>query len=233
MHFQVDGGADCRGFSLIMLLGLLLALNWIDRVTICSLIPGHTHEDIDALFSMFRKALNNKEFAKCQTWAEIIERCKTVYYGWSASSRTDTAAGCIEILQIDEVFDFLSVFGIGAGGGKQCNFQSPKHPQLAGLFGVGGDPEKKPSRFLLERNAETKLPEVTAYFSAVANSLVFKAATPIFRSAPNILEIRSVDLQGPFDKQMLALRKAMSNAKTARKCAISAATISFYSTFER
>lgn len=86
IHPQVDGGSDARGFVLLMMLSTLMSLGWIDRATIASLIPGHTHEDIDALFSELWKALKTKNGnAVYRTWSEIMKKARHCSFMWFSS----------------------------------------------------------------------------------------------------------------------------------------------------
>ena len=229
LHLQLDGGGDLRAFGLVQLIGILLCLGWFDRVTIASLIPGHTHEDIDALFSMLWKALKATQAAKhCLTWPEMMDVARRVYTGWADSRPSRNVIGKVQISEVPAVYMFQKLFGLGKWGGKIRRTQTTSSPAMVGFFGSGSDPTKKPHKFVFERG--TTGPVATAYFTAASDSAVFFKETEIFRSCPNILEIESADLITPFEEGLAKVRASLRAQKDPGKCGYSAKHVADYMT---
>lgn len=227
LHLQLDGGADLRGFGLIQLIGILLSLGWFDRVTIASLIPGHTHEDVDGMFSMLWKGLKATEAAKhCLTWPEMMRVAYQTYNGWAVPLASHNVVGKIQISEVSAVHMFQQLFGLGKWSGKIRRFQSTQNPKLKGFFGSGSDPVKKPHKFLFEQG-ETG-PVATAFFTAASDSEVFFPTAPIFRSCPDILTIESADLMGPFLEQLEKVRAGLRAQKDPGKCGYSPKQVADY-----
>lgn len=217
IHIQVDGGSDARGFVLVMLLALLVSLDIVDEVTIASLIPGHTHDDVDAFFSRLWKALKTRAgVMECRTWGEILARACEVFPGWHVPS--DDKVGSAGVTTIAFVWRLRELFGQGNG----CSIQSCLSPQLKGLFGAGKDHAVKPSKFVIVADRLTRLPVLSAYLSSVRGSPLFQDfdRVQIFRFAPDLDSLGSYDLSIGWHKQHDALVAAL-NAGDCREAGYS------------
>jgi hypothetical protein len=163
-----------------------VSLGWFDRVTIASLLPGHTHEDIDMLFSMLWRRLKKPDgAATVLTWPEIIRSAQDVYCGWDQPPPAGSAAGRVQISEIGAVASFQQAFGLGRWAGKASPLRPVRNGAIKGLFGKGSDPEKKPHRFVIERGVNG--PTVTAYFTAARDSPIFRTESPIFGFTGHLL----------------------------------------------
>jgi hypothetical protein len=205
VHLQVDGGSDARGFLVVQLLALLVCLGIVERVTIASLIPGHTHEDIDAFFSRLWKGLKTAVGARAhRTWAEMMRCAKCVYMGW-----TNLTSGTIEasgVATIPFVWRLNDLFGQGQGHAtKPCLSTGMK-----GLFGVGKDHASKPSKFVIEPGVDG-LPVITAFLSSVDGAPVFSRYlnVPVFQFAPRLEALTTHDLSVGWRLQHRALVEAL------------------------
>jgi hypothetical protein len=96
-----------------MVLGVLCALGVIERATIASLIPGHTHEDIDGLFSNLSKPLKSRAGEHVsRTWAEIWACALRVYPGWNVP--TTKKPGPTGVSEIHFVWKLKEAFSQGS-----------------------------------------------------------------------------------------------------------------------
>ncbi len=204
LYLQVDGGSDARGFVLVQMLSLFVCLGIVERVTIASLIPGHTHEDIDAFFSRLWKALKTRAGVRShRTWSEMLECAQNVYPGWH-----NVTLGKIEasgVAAIPFVWKFGQLFGQGSGHSNQPCLS----PKLKGLFGAGKDHAKKPSKFFIETH--NGVPCITAYLSSVDGAPIFGLfdKVPVFRFAPQLQDLTTHDLSVGWQLQHAALVAAL------------------------
>jgi hypothetical protein len=208
LHLQVDGGSDARGFVVVMMLGVLCTLGVIERATIASLIPGHTHEDIDGLFSVLSKALKCRAGEHvCRSWTEIWKCALRVYPGWSAP--TEKKPGPTGVSEIHFVWKLKEVFGQGSGfGTRPC-----LHPGLSGLFGAGKNHAEKPSRFEIALG-ENGLPVISAFLSSLPQSPLYSKfdRLPIFQYCPQLERLGLHDLSIGWERSRLALLEALEKS---------------------
>jgi hypothetical protein len=204
-----------------------VSLGWFDRVTIASLLPGHTHEDIDMLFSMLWRRLKKPDgAATVLTWPEIIRSAQDVYCGWDQPPPAGSAAGRVQISEIGAVASFQQAFGLGRWAGKASPLRPVRNGAIKGLFGKGSDPEKKPHRFVIERGVNG--PTVTAYFTAARDSPIFRTESPIFASCPDIVAIGSADVHGPLVAQLQKVSDCFEACSDTRKCGYTNAQVALY-----
>ncbi len=204
VHLQVDGGSDARGFVVVELLGVLCALGVVDCVIIASLIPGHTHEDIDALFSVLTKSLKTRSGERCsRTWNEIMVKATEVYPGWT--SKVSRKPGPIGVADIPFVWRFKEAFGQG-----DFPFRSSLSPNLVGLFGTGRDHEAKPSRFEIRLGVSGR-PVVTAFLSSVPGAAMFSSfdQVEIFAYCPRLEALGFHNLREGWDFKHGALMASL------------------------
>lgn len=206
VHVQVDGGSDARGFVLLMMLALLVALDVIETATIASLIPGHTHDDVDAFFSRLWKALKTRAgVTECRTWNEILRRACEVFPGWHVPS--NDKVGPAGVTTIGFVWKFRELFAQGSGySTRPC-----LSPKLKGLWGAGKDHSAKPSKFVISTGVSRR-PVITAYLSSVVGAAVFKGfdSLEIFQFAPKLDLLGSYDLSIGWLEQHAALVAALN-----------------------
>ncbi len=191
LHLQVDGGSDSRGFVLVELLGVLCALGIIEKAIIASLIPGHTHEDIDALFSVLTKALHSKADNRVyQTWGEIMECAHRVYPGWDVP--TARMPGPTGVSELSFVWKFKEAFSQG----PEFDVRPCLSPGLKGLFGAGTDHSKKPSRFEIVLG-DSGFPVISAFLSSVPDAPIFGGFDkwPVFKYCPRLAALGFHDLR--------------------------------------
>jgi hypothetical protein len=206
IHIQVDGGSDARGFVLLMLLALLVSLDFCDSVTIASLIPGHTHDDVDSFFSRLWKALKTRAgVVECRTWREILARACEVFPGWHMA--TTDKVGPAGVTLIAFVWKLRELFGQGSG----CSTRPCLSPKLKGLWGAGTHHATKPSRFVIVASAESCRPVVSAYLSSVDGAPLFHnfRETEVFRFCPNLDLLEGHDLSIGWAEQHAALVVAL------------------------
>ena len=71
LYLQVDGGSENKNRFLLAYLDRLVALNLFDEIKMNFLMVGHTHEDIDQVFSVIAGVLKEDD---CLGLHEMIER---------------------------------------------------------------------------------------------------------------------------------------------------------------
>lgn len=195
LHLQMDGGSTLRSFALILFCGVLLLMGWTKRITIASLIPGHSHCDIDALFSIFWRKLHSSAYCDRMTWNEVAPVFFEAYPGLGKE-------GNKTVRLIDRVFKFRAWFGLcDSCEGEKVGIRSCRSKRLKNLFGSGkedGQTLKKPHRFVLELDSDG-YPVVTSYFSS-ANDEVFQKAVRIFDSVPNLQALGAYNLSEQYKK---------------------------------
>lgn len=76
LHVQVDGG-ECT-VPLLCMLALILSLGWVKRVSIRSLIVGHTHIDVDQCIGRSARSRHLAR-AQMQTWSALLALYERVY----------------------------------------------------------------------------------------------------------------------------------------------------------
>jgi len=194
LHVQVDGGE--RSVSLIAMLALVLHLGWVTHVTIDSLFPGHTHEDIDALFSAYWKAFKKLK-VKPTTYQEIEALFRSVYCNMDKVGKR----GPISVVEMTTVFDWTAWF-------KRHLVADTVH----GLKGFAGDAqERKPHRVELELVGGAVV--LSAYESvdpkceAPTNCLKYRER--VFRSTPLVSDLKEIDLLTGFGVERDALVAAL------------------------
>ena len=185
LFFQVDGGSTARSFSLFLLFGLLIELKWIRSATIASLIPGHTHVDVDATFSWF--------------WRRFSKQDQGVM-GWGAIRRLLAETYCndgkgmmAEVQEITSVFRWRHFFGL-----DEAAFNVRSHG-LKGLFGKGKEGAgalRKPHRF--EMADHEGCVQVRSYFSASPDSGLYRDWRPLFKRSPVVARLSVYDLRTPW-----------------------------------
>ena len=62
---------------MIAICELLVARGLTNRVELCRLLPGHTHEDIDSKFSIIWMKIRGQHVSTPQQWSKVIEKCLT------------------------------------------------------------------------------------------------------------------------------------------------------------
>ena len=207
LHLQVDGGSDARGFVVVQLLALFVSLGIVERVTIASLIPGHTHEDIDAFFSRLWKSLKTGAGVRShRSWAEIMDCARSVYPGWCNLTLGKIEASAVSTIPF--VWRFQELFGQGPGhAARPC-----LSPRMKGLFGKGKDHALKPSKFVIEVGPD-QLPTITAFLSSVPGAAIYGAfdRVPVFRFAPRLEGLAVHDLAIGWHIQHAALVQALAS----------------------
>lgn len=77
-----------------------------------SLVPGHTHEDIDAFFSRLWKALKTRAgILAAHCWSAIFAKILQVYPGWNVIVNGFRSG----VVVLDYVWQFQRLFGQGKG----------------------------------------------------------------------------------------------------------------------
>ena len=182
LHFQVDGGGTARSFSLFLLFAVLIELDWVDCVTVASLIPGHTHVDVDAFFSQFWIRTKSNGSRPPITWNQNLDLLRAVY-----------GAGNVRILPY--VYQWRVFFGLDKGVGATV-----KHGGLVQLFGEGKESATeliKPHRWELSRRAVDNVVVVESHKSFARES-VHRAGVPMLARAPVLTSLATHDLEAPF-----------------------------------
>lgn len=206
LYLQVDGGSAARNFTLFLLLGCLLVFGWVKQVTIASLIPGHTHVDIDGVFSIFWKKYRSGKGKTCRVWSEIRPLLSKAYPGWGVTS--STAKVPIDVVEIDHAWNFSEWFG-RKGLGSDC-----LHPSMKGTFGKGvedGIELKKPHKFVIELKNGTV---VTSSFKSSVDSEnnAVRKDVVLFKRFPLVDQLRQHDLQAGFEFQKKSLLETFQKA---------------------
>ncbi len=204
LHVQVDGGSDARGFVLVQLLALLVCLGIVERVTIASLIPGHTHEDIDAFFSRLWKALKTGAGIRTyRTWQEIVKCAQIVFPGWCNLTLGKVEAAAVTTIPF--VWCFGKLFAQGTGHATRPCLS----PGLKGLWGAGKNHAEKPSKFVIETH--NGVPSISAFLSSTAGAPLFGAfdRVAVFQFAPQLSELSTHNLNEGWAVQHAALVAAL------------------------
>ena len=74
LYLQVDGGSENKNQWMISYLALLIELGIFDKIKMCFLPVGHTHEDIDQAFSRIATYLNKHDALSYDEFVEAITR---------------------------------------------------------------------------------------------------------------------------------------------------------------
>lgn len=75
LFLQIDGCHDNTSKTFYALIEDLISDDVFDRIEVCRLPVGHTHEDIDALFGVLWRAMQNKTLMTPQAWARAAKQC--------------------------------------------------------------------------------------------------------------------------------------------------------------
>lgn len=75
LFLQIDGCHDNTSRTFYALLDDLICDGVFERIEVCRLPVGHTHEDIDALFGVLWRAMQNKTLMTPQAWASAAKAC--------------------------------------------------------------------------------------------------------------------------------------------------------------
>lgn len=176
----MDGGWTARSFVLIQLFAVLIGLGWFKRATIASLIPGHTHVDVDTIFSVFRRALASDSYKANLSWPELLRVLQHAYPSGS-EYRLRFIEWAAQFKRLFHHARFNAGVRIDNGAGVRTvaiekDMERPcRHPDMVGLFGKGtetGVELTKPHVFNLWARDEDGCVVVDARYSAADDSKV-------------------------------------------------------------
>ena len=78
LYLQVDGGSENKNQWMISYLSLLIEVGLFDKVKMCFLPVGHTHEDIDQAFSRIAVYLNKHDALSYDEFIQAIHKSISV-----------------------------------------------------------------------------------------------------------------------------------------------------------
>lgn len=186
LYLQIDGGSTVRNLSLLLLLAVLQARGWFRRVYIALLLTGHTHIDIDQVFSWFWVAYDAEKHY-IHTWTDMLALLQRVYSKRDAESRK----------LIPSLFHLRRVFKL------QELLKDHRSQDLKGIFGSGKDDEgklTKPHFFVIEEGVEMR-PVISTFCSSVNNGTgPLYEKVEMFRSCPNLSQLGFYDLKQQWEE---------------------------------
>lgn len=184
LHFQVDGGSTARSHVLIMVMGMLVASNVFECIRVASLIPHHTHLEIDQSFSIFKVALKSEKHKETVSWPGIFDILRGCY---------NQNGRCL--YEIDKVFKWRVFFGLETAS----LYQSAKSKEMTGLFGSGMENEeclRKPHVFIICKDRVTLNPVIVSFYSAknvdIAPMDLVEKGGNVFDAKKTILKVDSL-----------------------------------------
>jgi hypothetical protein len=192
--YHIDGGSDVRNFLTILVLGLCIALGWLDVVKILCLIPGHTHIDVDALFSLLRRLLKQGRHCNAVSFADFVAAGRDAYPGVD----TGSAFGVSHFTQLTTLFRWKDFFGHALPGAQRCLSKS-----MVGLFGVGkGDDPNKPRKVVLSADSEHNVVVQAFKIDASGTEHAHGPSRQLFQRCPLTDSLQAHDLLALFQRDI-------------------------------
>lgn len=71
LYIQIDNASDNKCIATLCTAGWLVKEKYVSQVELCMMMPGHTHEDIDAMFRFIADALRSRSLIR--TIDELVE----------------------------------------------------------------------------------------------------------------------------------------------------------------
>lgn len=228
LHIQVDGGSAARSFNLFLLCGLLIALGWVEDATVASLIPGHTHVDVDALFSVFWKKYRSGIGRRARTWTEIKRVLSDAYPGWQ--SRSSEAKIPVKIEEVSVAWKFSKLFNREPSSG----FKTCLNKDMKGIFGKGtedGPVLQKPHKFVLA-SVDGKIicssHKSSSIEAASDPANVVRSSTLLFSSCPDLSLVETHDLNAAFEFEKARVLSSFPSGGKLAKAGITASMVTEY-----